>query len=226
MPLARKYITNRAVVPMGSGVQLPMSAIYHQTYTDVSTADSDGIVAGLAGPNATTLTLVPGAGLNGALVGGLAAVLSTARNVVITVTHATSVVALSGTIFGKDVHGRSITEDWSVTAGTASKVFTGKKAFKLVTSITVTAATDASADTVNIGEGVVLGVDVKVSVPKAIIEMLNGTIITTGTLVIASTAATDDPRGTYTPVSAPNGTNDYDIWVMSDDPEWSASPLG
>lgn len=226
MPLPKKYITNRGVVPAGSGMQLPMSAIYHQSFVDISTADADGIAATITGPNATTLTLVPGGGLNGALVGSLGAVLSTDRNVVIVVTHATAVVALSGTIFGKDLYGKDMSEDWSVTAGTTSKTFTGKKAFKIVTKITITAATDASTDTVNIGEGVVLGADCKVSVAKALFEVVNGSIVTTGTVVAASVVATDDPRGTYAPSAAPNGTNDYEVWFVTDDPEWSAAPLG
>lgn len=226
MPIAKRYVTNRGVVPAGSGLQLPMSALYHQSWVNPTTADVDGILTTLAGPNATTFTLLPGNGLNGVFVVGRACVLPFARNVVITVTHASAVVALSGVISGLDIYGKQITEAWSVTAGGTSKTFTGKKAFKAITQITITAATDASTDSVIIGDGVVFGLDAKCSVASGVKELANGSVVTTGTVVAASAASTDDPRGTYAPATAPNGTNDYDLWFISDDPEWSAAPLG
>jgi len=201
------------------------SAIYHQNWTDPIAVVTNGILTALAGPNTTTFTLTPGAGLNGSLVVGTRLVLDYARNVVITVTHGSAVVAESGVITGKDIYGKDLTEAWSVTAGTTSKTFTGAKAFKTITQITITAVADASANTNVIGNGNVLGLDVNSAlgvVAGAIKEIVAGALVVTGTLVAKSASAAADPRGTYLPATVPNGTNDYDLWFISDDPETSA----
>lgn len=201
------------------------SIVYHQQWVDPIAVVTNGILTTLAGPNTTTLTLTPGAGLNGSLVSGTRLVLDFARNVVITVTHGTAVVAESGVITGKDVYGRDMTEAWSVTAGGTTKTFTGKKAFKTITQITITAVADASANSNIIGNGNVLGLDVNSALGVAggaVKEIVAAALVTTGTLVAKSTAATDDPRGTYLPASAPDGSRDYDLWYVSDDPEFSS----
>lgn len=211
MPLSRDYLSNRAFRGT-SGQRYVPSAILHQTWTDPALADGDGFSVSHTGAAA--------AGTREMTLGGaLAGVNDYARNVVIVVTHASSVVAMSGTITGTDVYGNALTEAWSVTATGTSKTFTGKKAFKTVTSITETVAADASANSIIAGNGVVLGLNSKLALASALKEVAAGSVVTTGTLVAASTAATADPRGTYTPATAPDGSNDYTVWYISDDPE-------
>lgn len=159
--------------------------------------------------------------LGGSVTLGGVGVPSVPRNVVITVTHASSVVAMSGVITGYDVGGEIMTEAWSVTATGTTKTFTGKKAFKRVTSITETVAADASANSIVAGTGIVFGITVKTTVPSAVKEMQDAAVITTGTVVAFSTASTDDPLGTYTPAVTPDGIKNYNVWVISDDP-WNS----
>lgn len=217
------YVSNRGFNVRGAA--RGASVVYHQQWLAPSAAVTNDILTALAGPNTSTLTLTPGSGLNGALVSGVRLVLAYPRNVVITVTHGAAVVAESGVITGRDQYGQILTEAWSVTAGTVSKTFTGAKAFKVITSITITAAADATANTNIIGDGVVFGLDVNSSigaVGAAVKEYVNGALVTTGTLVAKSAAAAADPRGTYLAAAAPDGVKNYDVWFISDDPELSS----
>lgn len=193
----------------------------HLSLVDPPAAVTNGYLTTLAGPNATTVI----ATLNGSLVTAGEGRPIMPRNVVITVTHATAVVALSGTITGYADKNRklNITEDWSVTAGTASKTFTGAKSFAVITSVTIIAATDASANSVIIGTGTVFGIvfdgtPLRVSWPKAVLEMMDAAIVTNGTVVAGSTSATADAYGTYSPSTVPNAAHDYDVLVVSDTP--------
>lgn len=215
MPLPRSYITNRGFRGQ-SGRHYTPSAIIKQTWTDPATAVTNGysvshLGAGAAGTRDMTL--------GGSLTSGGVGTADFARNVVITVTHATAVVAMSGTIYGTDINGDQLTEAWSVTAGTTSKTFTGKKAFKTVTRITETVAADASANSIIVGTGVLLGLTTQLAVASPLKEVAAGSVVTNGTFAAQSSASTDDARGTYSPNTAPNGSNDYTIWYISDTPE-------
>ena len=219
MPISSSYITTRGATIRGTPIQF--SAIYSLVLTDPAAAATNAYVTTVAGPNTTTVTYYRSGGSGDVVFAGTLAngKPDYPRNVVVTVTHATSVVALSGTITGIDYHGRVITEAWSVTATGVTKTFTGAKAFKRVDSVTVVAAADASADSVVIGTGTVFGFPVKVSVASAVKEVAAGSVVTNGTVVAASTASTADAQGTYSPNTAPNGSNDYSVWVISDSPE-------
>lgn len=219
MPLPSNYVTSRGVQTK-RGRRMQDSAIIHDSFVDVAAAVTNGWSASHAGASAAGTTNMTLGGAH-----GVAGYTPHARNVVITVTHGSAVVAMSGIITGYDIGGNLITEAWSVTAGGTSKTFTGKKAFKRVTQITEVIAASAAANTIIAGSGIVLGLSANVAlggVGAAVKELAAGSIVTTGTLVAASTAATDDSRGTYLPATAPNGTNDYDVWYLSDTPEYSA----
>lgn len=225
MPLPKSYISNRGIVPAGSGVQRLLTAVYHQSWTNPAAKATNEILTAKAGPNTATVTYSP----DGARATAGVAYLPYARNVVVTVTHATAVVALSGLISGVDIYNKPISETWSVTAGGTSKTYATKTAFSRVTSIVITAAGDASADTVVVGQGDVLGLDVKLSAGgtgAAIKEIVAGSLVTNGVFVASNLTANNDPRGTYAPNTIPNGSTSYDVWILSDDPEWSASPRG
>jgi hypothetical protein len=219
MPLPSDYVTTRGANIRGT--PLNFGAIYKLDLVNPAAGDLDAFVTTVAGPNTTTVTYYRTGGSGNVVFAGIipSGKPDVPRNVVITVTHASSVVALSGVITGIDFHGRVITEAWSVTATGTTKTATGAKAFKRVDSVTVVAAADASANSVTIGTGTKFGFPVKVSVASAIKEVAAGSVVTNGTVVAASTASTADAMGTYSPNTAPDAANDYSVWVISDSPE-------
>jgi hypothetical protein len=194
-----------------------LAGLYKQSFVAPAAAALDSFIdTAVAGPDTATDTYVPGdAAMDGAL--GATGIIPQARNVVITVTHDTSVVALSGVITGKDQYGKTITEAWSVTATGTTKTFTGAVAFKSIDSITVVAAADASADDIQIGTGKVFGLAFKNPMPGVVKELHAGSILTNGVVVAASASANADARGTYTPNGTPNGVLTWDIWYIVDD---------
>src|SRR5437867_6005726 len=105
MPLLRSYLDEGIVGR--SNRRVPLTRIVHQTWTDPITASTNGHITTFAGPNTSTVTKVRGVGtdFNGARAG----INDYARNAVVTVTHATAVVALSGVITGIDIYGKVIT---------------------------------------------------------------------------------------------------------------------
>jgi len=189
--------------------------VARQVFTDVAASDDDAFVLAKTSTSlpstAGTVTFTP----DGVIGTGA---IPQPRNVLITVTHASSVVAASGTITGKDEYGNTITETWSVTAGTTSKTYTGAKAFLTVSSITYVTAADAQANTFKAGTGNVLGLQFPCAVASAVKEVAAGSVVTNGTVVAASTSSSADRRGTYTPNSAPNGSNDYEVFYLVTDP--------
>ena len=218
MPLPAGYVSNAGITV--KGLTKKFSRLYHQVLTAPAAAALNNLKLAVAGPVTSTITYraVDGT-LDGALVVAKRAVLDYARNVVITVTHGAAVVALSGVITGKDIYGDLMTEAWSVTAGGVSKTYTGVKAFKEIISISVTSVADASTDTVTAGTGQVFGVDFLTTFPAIIKEVVDGGVVTTGTLVTGVHDATHDVHGTYSPATAPNGVHNYEFVVLCDSPE-------
>jgi hypothetical protein len=216
MPIASDYVGNFRANAKSNNRMIPLSVLYKLHLVDVPAAVTNGASLthlGAAAAGSVNMTL------GGSLASGGVVTFTYPRNVVITVTHATAVVAMSGVITGTDIAGKPMTEAWSVTATGVSKTFTGKKAFKTISSITEVVAADASANSIIAGSGNVLGIGVKTSQPAAVMELVDGAVVTTGTIVAASTVSTADPLGTYAPATAPNGAHDYDVYVISDDPE-------
>lgn len=150
-------------------------------------------------------------------------VLDVARNVVVTVTHASSIVATNVTVRGTDMYGNVISELLAITATGTNKTAAGKKAFKSVTSIAIQAAADSSANTVNVGFGDVLGLPVFLpSAAHVLKEIEDAAAATAGTFVAGdqtkATTTTGDVRGTYDPSSACNGTKVFKLIVALPDP--------
>lgn len=149
---------------------------------------------------APALTLI-----NGTLAtGGVADLGLTGRNVVAAWTT-TAVMTVKGT----DMHGKAMTE--SSASGVS---FTGKKAFKTVTSITFSAAVTGAT----VGTGDVIGLPVRLpSTGLVLRELENGATAVAGTLVAAqatstaATATTADVRGTYDPNSACDGSKGFKL---------------
>lgn len=224
MPLPSGYVSTSGISVRG--VQRILSRLYRQKWTNPTTAATNNILTAKAGPNTTTVVYSTTSAplFDGTLFVAGRVVLDLARNIVITVTHATAVVALSGVITGLDIFGDVTTEAWSVTAGTVSKTFTGAKSFATVLSVSVVAVADASANTVVIGNGVVFGLDLNCQLGGTNVgvkETLDGAVVTTGVLVAKSTAAAADARGTFLAATAPNGSRTYELVYVTDDPEFS-----
>jgi len=156
-----------------------------------------------------------GATINGALAsGGVADLGLTGRNVVAAWTG-TAVM----TVTGKDIFGNTVVE--SSASGTS---LTGKKAFKTITSVKVSA--DVTGATV--GTGNVLGLPVRLPAAGNILrELENGATATAGTTVGAlasstpSTATTADVRGTYVPNSTPDGSKGFQLICALPDPAFA-----
>lgn len=156
---------------------------------------------------APALTLINGAlGVNGVADLGL-----TGRAVVAAWTN-TAVL----TVRGFDMFGRAMTE--SSGSGTS---FAGKKAFKIVTSITFSAAVTGAT----VGTSDILGLPVRLpSAGNVLRELENGATATAGTIVAAQatstapTALTADIRGTYDPSSACDGSRGFMLIVVLGDP--------
>lgn len=167
------------------------------------TADADGISA------SQSVTTLVAALLDGAV----GATLDVARNVVGSWTG-TAVV----TVTGYDEYGNVMKE--SSASGTT---FTGKKAFKKITSIipvgSITAAT--------FGTGDVLGLPAFLpGTGNVVKELQDGVAATAGTPVAGirtaggSTATTGDVRGTYDPSAACDGDKVFQLIVALPDPAY------
>jgi hypothetical protein len=142
------------------------------------------------------------AGINGALAAQGVATLDVPRNVVAAWTNAAIL-----TVIGEDEYGNPMRE--SSASGTS---FTGKKAFKKVTGIAVS----ANVTGLTVGTGVVLGLPVFVAdVADIMREIQDGAAASAGTPLAGvqadATATTGDVRGTYSPANAPNGSRVYEL---------------
>lgn len=172
-----------------------------------ATADADGFVESqnLTSAGVFSVSTTAAAALLAAALDGVADV---PRNVVAAWTG-TAVLTVTGT----DEYGDVLVE--SSASGTS---FTGKKAFKTVTNISVS----ANVTGLTVGTGVVLGLPVFLADAADVTkEILDGVTATAGTIAAAVTttpsATTGDVRGTYNPNSAPNGTRVFElgVWVRS-----------
>ena len=166
----------------------------------VETAVAAGVCA------SQSLLAVNNGVLNGSLLSGGAIVFATPRNVVAAWTG-TAVITVTGT----DEFGAVLVE--SSASGTS---FTGKKAFKKITKVKVS----ADVTLLTVGTGVVLGLPVFLSdVADAFREIVDGVVPTAGVFAagdrtIPATALTGDVRGTWTPNSAPNAARNYEAALL------------
>ncbi len=146
------------------------------------------------------------------------------RNLVSTVTHASSVVAMTWTATGLDEFGNVLVETVTVAATGTSQVDATLKAFKWVRSIALIAVADAEANTVNLGTGDVLGLPMFMpSLDSAVLEFEDNASATAGTMLggvlTEPSATTGDVRGTYDPNSACDGAKVFSLIVAVSDPK-------
>lgn len=167
------------------------------------TADANGVCESQA------ITAAGTGSLDGALVTGGVAEFDVPRNVVAAWTN-TAVMTVTGT----DEYGNTIVE--SSASGTS---MAGKKAFKTITAVDVSANVTGAT----VGTGDVLGLPILLPQTGLVVrEMEDGAAPTAGTLVAgvnsAATATTGDVRGTYDPNSACNGSRAFSLLAYVEDP--------
>lgn len=181
----------------------PMAAITVEEFTDVA-------APGAADLEAATATTVAPRTVTSFLAGGEAKLLAVPRNLTFTTAGATPADApATALITGTDANGAAQTE--TVTLAQTATIANGAKAFKTVTSVEYAAA-DGTAATVSIGVGSVLGLTKtpkeRAGLAAPVREIAAGSAVTTGTLSVTNK--------TYTPATAPNGTNDYAVYYEYD----------
>lgn len=174
-----------------------------------------------ASANAVCLTQTPVAAgallVNGAMSTPGGATLDVARAV--SITAAANDAAKVFTIVGLDEYDKVMVE--TITGANAGTV-AGKKAFKRITSVSVSAAT---AGAITVGTTDVIGLPVFMDDADFVLkEMEDGTVRTNGTFVAGDratpTATTGDVRGTYDPNAATNGALSFRLWVATALPEY------
>lgn len=187
----------------GGKAGVPLSGIYVQNFGAPAAAAANNICAS----QSVTVGTTPLAVINGALAAAGVATADLARNVVAAWTG-TAVLTVTGT--GR--WGGTIVE--SSASGTS---FTGKKAFKTITSVSLS----ANVTGLTVGTGDVLGLDYRVDANGLLFARANNAI-DAGTFVPAvttspATATTGDVRGTFDPAVALNGSNTCQVgYVIAD----------
>ena len=127
-----------------------------------------------------------------------------------------TVVGLAGaagnaTLVGYDYLGQAMRETFALAGATP---VVGKKMFKDVAYLI-----SPVASTFSIGVGVILGVPYKVLHTSMYGELANDVAATAGALlagVVTQSLTSGDPRGAYTPNTAPNGTTSYRFTCVVD----------
>jgi hypothetical protein len=176
--------------------------------------DADGICAAQGAGGAANLNI------NGALASGGSATLDVPRGVQ-AVSAAAGDNTQTLTITGVDEYGKAMKETLALNGVTP---VVGKKAFKKVTQVAISAA---SAGNITVGTTDILGLPVFVpSVAHVLKEMQDGAVAAAGAFVggIAtangSTATTGDVRGTYDPNAAADGARVFQLIVSLPDPDY------
>lgn len=199
-----------AIIIDATSTELPNAATITYTTATDGTTPLDGAIAA---PSTVFL--------NGANV--LVWVLDVPRNITAAVSHASSVAAMTITVSGYDQYGVPMSEALSIAATGTSQTAAGKKAFKYVYSIAITAAGDATGNTLDLGYGDVLGLPYTLDALSDFFT--NGTYFnevlesTAPTVVKAdatspATTTTGDVRGTVDLNSATDGSA-ISVWYRA-----------
>lgn len=203
-------IDTNALIAAATSTELPNTAT--TTYTTATSGTSPLDDAGL--PTVASLQMANGATQS-------VWVLDVPRAITATMTHASAVVASSLVVSGYDQYGEAMSELFTFTAGTTSKSVAGKKAFKWILSYAITAAGDATANTLNVGWNDVLGLPFRFTDKNDVLPMGNGAPDASATVVIAddttATTSTGDVRGTIDFNTASDGTKLFKALMMKVD---------
>lgn len=187
----------------------------------------DIVPAALVANGVAQAQAVSGAGnltLNGSLVTGGVAVFDVPRAVSVTSTGAGDTTQ-TATVYGTDMYGLAQTE---TIAFNGAATIPGKKAFKTVTRVAISAALAGNGSA---GSTDVLGLPYRVNSRNYMLTAWDGAFVTTGTFVAAdatspATATTGATRGTYTPPAATDASKRLTVWIFVKDPDTQTGLYG
>jgi hypothetical protein len=133
-------------------------------------------------------------------------------------------------VSGYDVYGQAMSELFTATAGGTSKTATGKKAFKYIESIAIASASDAEANTLNLGWTDVLGLPYKAAAVADVVRVFFNDVLDDSATVVAAdtttaTTGTGDVRGTVDTNSAADDS-EVVVWMHVADPNTEAGLRG
>lgn len=205
-PLNSVQSTNQGVGPMGRTAYLNIVPLTKQAANVAALqASTSGVAFAITAGTGATAGLAPDG------TGRPVIVLDTNRCV--SLTSGANLSGVNYTITGFDIYGRLQTQ---TRAGPNNTTVNTTKAFASVLSI-VPSATNAG--TMSVGMADIFGfswsiIDAGLIIPK----WANALAQDAGTLVVAdatspATAATGDPRGTYAPSSASDGSKRLVVWA-------------
>lgn len=196
----------------------PAALLHCQEYVSPATADVDAFVTAVAAPFAAALVYQKGTSvpLNGALA---STAVPYGRNVTVTTAGVDGEFNFPFTVAveGLDVLGQTISENIVVAAAASPGTIAGSRIFAYVTKVTLPAASgiSGSVGTISVGFGDVLGLPSDVAAgrgglaaPKAVQEVANGAVVTTGTLSATGRS--------YTPAAPPDATKSYYVLYEAD----------
>jgi hypothetical protein len=198
------------------------------TTTELPNADTKTYTAATNG----TSPLDPSSALTTTTVNGQTVMaLDVPRNITAAVTHASAVLAMTLTITGYDEYQVKMVETLSITAGGTAKAATGLKAFAYIESIAITAAGNATTNTLNLGFGDVLGFPYKIASKSDVLSVWFDDAVDAATIVPAvttdpATAVTGDVRGTLDPNGVLNGAKTLMAYIRVADPNTAVGLRG
>jgi hypothetical protein len=190
----------------------PISAMTVEEFTNVAIADVDAIKESVDSSDEDQL--YTGDDLDGAV--GVT-VMSPPRNITITTTTDADIDAVDVVITGIGADGLEQTDTIKLTNG-GGVTNVGTRAFSQVTSIAVPAQS-GDGGSLQFGFGALIGLGQKIKSRagkvSALYEITGNALVCPPSGTFASAAASP-PYGTYTPLSAPNNTNDYAVYYEYD----------
>lgn len=149
-------------------------------------------------------------------------VLDVPRGITSTVTHGSSVVAMTLRFTGYDLYRAKMVETHDITATGTSKSVAGKKAFKYLSKIELISAGNATTNTANIGFNDVLGLPYKLAEKSDLLSVWFDGAVDSSTVVAAvttspATATTGDVRGTVNINGTLDGAKTLKAWMHVSD---------
>lgn len=154
------------------------------------------------------------------------------RNVTGVVSHSTTSIAMTVIVAGFDEYGEAMTELFTFGASAQDVVVAGKKAFKHIRSFTIASGGNATANTLNMGWGNVLGLPYRLNHASDLFSAFAGGTSELGDSTVVAgdaqtaTNATGDVRGTITFDTAANGTAVFNAWMHVADPNTKSGLVG
>lgn len=193
------------VFPPGLEPGVPITPVFTYSVTPAALS-ANAIATSQAVAGAGNLTLAGATVVNGV------AVLDFPRAVSVTSSNAGDTTQ-TATVTGFDAYGQPMTE---TIAFNGAATIAGRKAFKSVTRIAISAALTGNATA---GTTDVMGLPYRATSRNFVLTAQAGAQVTTGTFVAAdttnpATATTGDVRGTYVPPAANDGSRLLNITVF------------